>query len=176
MDTPRLLLAPGASGTVAGLRPVLHGLARRGLMAEGVTLPRGTAERALPAWRTAVEGADLEDLAIGGQSFGGRVASLLAADEPRIGAVVLLCFPLHPPGRPERADERAAHLERLRCPVLFLSGESDPFAQLPLLRAAAARVPNGELVTYPSIGHSLSRVLDDALDRVAAFVRSTIGT
>ncbi len=171
VEPPRLLLAPGASGTVESLGPMLRGLAARGVDASGVTLPRGSAERALPAWRAAIAGADVAAIAIGGQSFGGRVASLLAAEEPRIRALVLLCFPLHPPGRPERAEERAAHLERIRCPVLFLSGEADPFARLPLLRTAAARVPNAELVTYPRVGHSLTRVLDDALDRIAAFVR-----
>jgi predicted alpha/beta-hydrolase family hydrolase len=102
------------------------------------------------------------------------VASLLAASgeiEPR--GLVLLCFPLHPPGRPERAAERSAHFAAIRCPVLLLSGESDPFAQLPLLRDAVAHLPNAELVTYPRIGHSLAPVLDDALDRIAAFVLET---
>src|SRR5690348_7740493 len=103
---PDLLLAPGASGTVAGLRPVFDGLAARGVAAAGVSLPRGSAERALPAWRTALHGIDRRGTAIGGQSFGGRVASLLAADEPELRALVLLCFPLHPPGRPEQAPGR----------------------------------------------------------------------
>jgi predicted alpha/beta-hydrolase family hydrolase len=149
---------------------MLDGLAARGVTADGVALPRGSAERALPAWRAALADLDPARTVIGGQSFGGRVASLLAADEPRLRGLVLLCFPLHPPGRPERAAERAAHLERIACPVLLLSGESDPFARLALLRAAAARVPQAEFVTYPGIGHGLGRVLDDALDRVAAFV------
>lgn len=170
MEAPTLLLAPGASGTVGRLRPMLDGLATRGVTAGGVTLPRGSAERALPAWRAALAELDPAQTVIGGQSFGGRVASLLAADEPRLRGLVLLCFPLHPPGRPERAAERAAHLARIACPVLLLSGESDPFAQLPLLRAVAGRIPRAELVTYPGIGHGLGRVLDDALDRVTAFV------
>jgi predicted alpha/beta-hydrolase family hydrolase len=169
---PHLLLAPGASGTVAGLRPTFAGLAARGIVAAGVTLPRGSAERAFPAWRSAIDGVDLRTTAIGGQSFGGRVASLLAADEPALRALVLLCFPLHPPGRPEKAAERAAHLERIGCPVLFVSGESDPFARLPLLRETVTRVPNAELITYPGIGHGLRRVLDDALDHVARFLRA----
>lgn len=170
MDEPRLLLAPGASGNAARLRPMLDGLAARGVAAAAVSLPRGPAERALPAWRQAVAGSGATRPLIGGQSFGGRVASLLAASgeiEPR--GLVLLCFPLHPPGRPERAAERSAHFAAIRCPVLLLSGESDPFAQLPLLRDAVAHLPNAELVTYPRIGHSLAPVLDDALDRIAAF-------
>lgn len=169
---PDLLLAPGASGTVAGLRPMLAGLGARGVSAAGVALPRGSAERALPAWRAALDGVDPRHTAVGGQSFGGRVASLLAADEPGLRALVLLCFPLHPPGHPEKAAERTEHLERIACPVLFLSGESDPFARLSLLRDAVARMPTAELVTYPGIGHGLGRVLDDALDHVARFLRA----
>ena len=172
MDVPKLLLAPGASGTVEGLRPMLAGLAALGVTASGVALPRGPAERALPAWRAALGDHDPATVAIGGQSFGGRVASMVAVDEPRLRALVLLCFPLHPPGRPEKADERAAHLERIGCPVLLLSGESDPFARLPLLRAAVGRMPHAELITYPGVGHGLRPVLDDALDRVARFLRA----
>jgi predicted alpha/beta-hydrolase family hydrolase len=172
MDEPRLLLAPGASANTGHLRPMLDGLAARGVAAAAVSLPRGPAERALPAWRAAVAAQRLaaDHLVIGGQSFGGRVASLLAASgevQPR--ALVLLCFPLHAPGRPERAAERTAHFATIRCPVLLLSGESDPFARLPLLRDAVAHLPHAELVTYPRIGHSLAPVLDDALDRIAAF-------
>lgn len=149
---------------------MLTGLTARGISAAGVALPRGSVERALPAWRAALAGRDPAATFIGGQSFGGRVASLLAAEEPALRGLVLLCFPVHPPGRPEKALERWAHLDLIGCPVLMLSGESDPFARLPLLREAAERIPNAELVTYPGIGHGLGRVLDDALDRVAAFV------
>ncbi len=60
----------------------------------------------------------------------------------------------------------------IRCPVLLLSGESDPFARIDLLRASVKRLPNAELVTYPRLGHTLKPVLDDALDRVAAFLAS----
>ena len=170
MPPPRLLLAPGASGGVERLGPMLAGLRARGIAADGVTLPTGSAERALPAWRAALQEHDPARTVIGGQSFGGRVASLLAAEGAGVRGLVLLSFPLHPPGRPERAEERAAHLARIACPVLLLSGEADPFARLALLRETTARIRDAELVTYPGIGHGLNRVLDDALDRVAAFV------
>jgi pimeloyl-ACP methyl ester carboxylesterase len=55
--------------------------------------------------------------------------------------------------------------------VLLLSGESDPFARIDLLREAVRRLPAAELVTYPRLGHTLKPVLEDALDRAAAFVR-----
>ena len=93
------------------------------------------------------------DVAIGGHSFGGRVASLAAA-EPAAPYLALVCFsyPLHPPGSPERTDARIAHWPAIRCPVLLLSGESDPFARIDLLRRNVAMLPHGELVTYPRLG------------------------
>jgi predicted alpha/beta-hydrolase family hydrolase len=88
---------------------------------------------------------------------------------------VLFSYPLHPPGAPERTDARIAHWPSIRCPVLLLSGESDPFARIELLRAAVPMLADAELVTYPRLGHTLKPVLDDALDRVAAFLRSVSG-
>ena len=63
-----------------------------------------------------------------------------------------------------------AHWPAIPCPALLLSGESDPFARIDLLRAAMAGLPNGELVTYPRLGHGLKPVLEDVLDRTAAFI------
>jgi pimeloyl-ACP methyl ester carboxylesterase len=54
--------------------------------------------------------------------------------------------------------------------VLLLSGEADPFANLDLLRKAIPRLRTAELVTYPHMGHTLKPVLEDALDRAAAFL------
>ena len=56
-------------------------------------------------------------------------------------ALVLFSYPLHPPGRPERTEARIAHWPAIRCPVLLLSGESDPFARIELLRAAVPTLP-----------------------------------
>ena len=114
-------------------------------------------------------------IAVGGHSFGGRVASLAAADACDAGrpplAVVLLSYPLHPPGRSADWDARTQHWPRWTCPVILLSGTSDPFAVPALLgRAVAERSPAAELVTYPRQGHGLAAVLDEVLDRVAEFV------
>lgn len=144
----------------------IEGLERRGVSAAAVGLPVGLAERAVPTYREQV--ADIADAVIGGQSFGGRVASMLSSDEAPRG-LVLLSYPLHRPGHPEW-QPRTAHWPRISCPVLLLSGEADPFARLELLRLALERLPDAELVTYPRLGHTLRPVLDDALDRVAAFV------
>src|SRR5213596_2756142 len=49
---------------------------------------------------------------------------------------------------------------RIACPVLLLSGESDPFARLELLRASVRLLPQAELVTFPGVGHGLLPVVD----------------
>jgi predicted alpha/beta-hydrolase family hydrolase len=110
---------------------------------------------------------DLSTSVIGGHSYGGRVASLLAADEPP-RALVLLSYPLHRPGHPEQP--RTEHWPRIKCPVLLLSGEADPFARIALLRDEVAKLSDAQLLTYPGIGHGLLKVKDDALDQIARFV------
>jgi len=171
---PRIYLGHGASGTAASMAPFVAGMERRGISAVAVDLPRRRAEDAVGAWRAAVP--DGPDTAAGGHSYGGRVASLAAA-EPGSGyaALILFSYPLHPPGAPERSDARVAHWPRVECPVLLLSGESDPFARIELLRAAVGLLPAARLVTYPRLGHTLRPVLEDALDRAAAFLREIGG-
>lgn len=71
-------------------------------------------------------GTSPDGLAIGGRSFGGRVCSMAVADGAPAAALVLLSYPLHPPGRPERL--RTEHFERIGVPCLFVSGTRDPFA------------------------------------------------
>jgi predicted alpha/beta-hydrolase family hydrolase len=69
-------------------------------------------------------------LFVGGKSMGGRIASHLAAAETdaapcAIQGVILLGYPLHPPGKPDQL--RAAHLTHIRVPLLFVQGSRDPF-------------------------------------------------
>ena len=91
-------------------------------------------------------------------------------EEANYAGIVCFSYPLHPPGKPEQAQPRSSHWPRIRCPVLILQGEADPFARMELLRAAMPLLPDGELHTYPRVGHSLKSVLDDALDRAAEFL------
>jgi predicted alpha/beta-hydrolase family hydrolase len=170
MPARRILLAPGASGNPKQLAPHAKGLRERGFEVELVPLPKGTAERALPVFRAAI-GPQTASLVTGGQSFGGRVASLLAAEDPP-AALVLFAYPLHAPGRQDAWVERTAHWPRIACPVLLLSGESDPFARIDLLREAVGQLPHATLHTYPGVGHGVQPVLDEALDEVAAFIGS----
>lgn len=171
MSATRIFLAPGASGTIERLHPHRDGLVARGLDVELVTLPKSSAERALPVYRDAVPEALRGSVAIGGHSFGGRVASLVAAEAPP-AALVLLSYPLHAPGRHDAWRDRTAHWESIPCPVLLLSGESDPFARIDLLREAVGRLSDATLHTWPRVGHGLGPILDEALDLVADFVRA----
>ncbi len=141
--------------------------------AEAIDLPVRKAETALDAYRLAAGLAvpDAPVSVVGGHSYGGRVASLLAAgSEPAIRGLVLLSYPLHRPGEPSW-EPRTIHWPDIKVPVLLLSGESDPFARIDLLRLAVTeRLQDAELVTWPRLGHTLKPVLEDVLDRIAAFV------
>ncbi len=168
-DDPTILLGPGASGSTATIAPILDGLRRLGFRAEVLAVPRSGAETS--ARRVAASLPLGPPIVIGGHSFGGRVASLVAASgRPPIAGLVCCAYPLHRPGRPE-AGLRTEHWPAIRCPVLLLSGERDPFARLDLLRAALAELPDAELVTYPGLGHDLRSVAEDVCRRIAAFVR-----
>jgi predicted alpha/beta-hydrolase family hydrolase len=179
----QLWLAHGAWGSAATVAPWIEGLRALGLDANAVTLPRGRAERGIGSFAAQVP--DAPGVIVGGQSLGGRVATLLAAREPGVlepplaparehalAGVVALAFPLHRPRIPDATLARAAHFPSIAVPALFLSGDVDPYARLDLLRAAVARLPRAELVVYPGAGHDLSPVRDDVLERIAAFTRS----
>jgi uncharacterized protein len=170
----RFFVGHGASGSAASMAPHVEGLRRRGIAAEAIDLPLKKAEAAVVALRAIVPdrpGPDGTLIAVGGQSYGGRVASLAAAEpDTDYAALVFFSYPLHPPGAPDKAAERTAHWPAIRCPVLLLSGEADPFARIELLRAAVPLLRNAELVTYPGLGHALWPVLEDALDRTARFL------
>lgn len=84
-----------------------------------------------------------EDLVIGGRSFGGRMCSMLAAgtegDPVHVAGLVLLSYPLHPPGKPDSL--RTEHFGDITVPTLFVSGTRDPFAAPEELEAHAAAIP-----------------------------------
>ena len=171
----RIVIAHGASGRAASMQAHVDGFRQRGVAAFAIDLPLRRAEAAVPAYREAIsaQAEPSTELIVGGQSYGGRVASLLAAAD-RSACAGLICFsyPLHRPGQPDW-EGRTVHWPAIAVPTLLLSGESDPFARIDLLRhACAQRLPTARLVTYPKVGHSLRPVLEDALDEAAAFVRA----
>jgi hypothetical protein len=79
-------------------------------------------------------------LLAGGRSFGGRMTSQAQAQEPLadVRGLVFLAFPLHPADRP--GTERAAHLEEIGIPMLFVQGTRDELASLDLLQPLVARL------------------------------------
>ena len=180
----RIVLAHGASGTAASLRPHVEGLRARGVDAHAIDIPKRRAENAVPAYLAALAALPTvvpgTRLVIGGHSYGGRVASLLAAGvnipadaAPDPAGLVCFSYPLHLPGRPE-SGLRTDHWPHIAVPTLILEGESDPFARIDLLRAALRLLPRGRLVTFPRLGHGLLPVLNEALDAVVAWL-ATLG-
>ena len=110
-----------------------------------------------------------------GHGASGNATSMAPfVSERRFGALVCFSYPLHRPGHPELGP-RTAHWPAIDCPVLLLSGERDPFARIDLLRAAVAELPDARLITYPGLGHTLRPVLEDVLDRTAAFLTERAG-
>ena len=159
------------------MAPWVDGLRDRGVAGVAVRLPRGAAERAIVPFATQVP--DEPGAVIGGRSFGGRVATMLAAGlgaapqrKHGFAGVVAMSYPLHRPGRPDPSLARTDHWPSIGVPVLLLSGDRDPFARIDLLRLAVPRLRDGRLVVYPGLGHDLNVVREAALDEIAAFVKS----
>jgi predicted alpha/beta-hydrolase family hydrolase len=92
----------------------------------------------LAAFDSAVASAGGRPVLAGGKSLGGRIASMCVADGMPAAGLVFLGYPLHPPGKPERARDQ--HLDRVTVPMLFLQGTSDPFASPDLLRGVVRRL------------------------------------
>jgi predicted alpha/beta-hydrolase family hydrolase len=144
-------------------------LAALGIEARGIALSGTNAERA--AREYVARSGRGQDIVIGGRSFGGRVASLAAADPANeFGAVVAFAYPLHPPGAPHAL--RTDHWPRIRCPVLIIQGDADPFGTPDELRREVARLANASLVILPGTGHSLKGQLPAALAAAADWINA----
>jgi predicted alpha/beta-hydrolase family hydrolase len=94
-------------------------------------------------------------LYLGGHSYGGRQASMLAAEDPQIAhALLLTSYPLHPPGKP--AQLRVQHFPQLKIPALFVVGTRDPFATVEELESARKLIPAATaVVVVEGAGHDL---------------------
>jgi uncharacterized protein len=120
--------------------------------------PRGSAERdqqGLAAAVAAVWRQSSGRVYLGGHSYGGRQASMLAADQPGVvDGLLLLSYPLHPPQKPD--ELRTAHFPRLQTPALFVSGNHDGFGSIEELGSALTLIPaRTELLIVTGAGHEL---------------------
>src|ERR1700761_5835824 len=120
--------------------------------------PPGSAERDQNGLRAAIElmrPRTAGRMFLGGHSYGGRQASMLAAAEPGlIEQLLLLSYPLHPPQRP--AELRAKHFPLLRTPALFVQGTRDGFGSIDEMTAALQLIPaRNELLPITGAGHEL---------------------
>jgi predicted alpha/beta-hydrolase family hydrolase len=109
----------------------------------------------------------------GGHSYGGRQTAMAASERAGMaGALLLLSYPLHPPGKPDQ--KRTSFFGDLRLPVLFVHGAADPFASLEELRDAMSLIPAPtDLIPVEGAGHDLKRAPDlssDILARLHALV------
>ena len=94
---------------------------------------------------------------LGGHSYGGRQASILASEQPDItDGLLLLSYPLHPPNKP--AQLRTAHFAKLQTPALFIHGTNDPFGSIEELQSSLQLIPaRTNLVAIEKAGHDLAR-------------------
>ena len=137
--------------------------------------PRGSSAQDQAGLRRAIEAIRphaTKRIFLGGQSYGGRQATMLLADEVDLcDGLLILSYPLHPPGKPEQL--RTKHLPRIRVPSLFVSGSKDPFGSPEELNAAVGSIPaRTSLFLIEGAGHDLgfgraSRGMQDVPARIA---------
>ena len=123
-------------------------------------------------------------LAIGGKSMGGRIGSQVAATKSigdKLAGLVLLGYPLHPPGRPEKL--RDEHLGDIHAPTLFVQGSRDAFGNPDELRTAMKKhkfpatlyvVEGGDhsLKVPKSLGVPQDEIYQSAMDEIASWLRA----
>jgi predicted alpha/beta-hydrolase family hydrolase len=181
-----LVVAPGAGAAFD--HPFLvgfsAGLSDAGIATLRFNFPYREAGRRLPgavppaiaAWRaamvTATELTPEVPVWAGGKSYGGRMASMAAAEGMPAAGLVYLGYPLHPPGKPEKP--RDAHLYGIDLPQLFLHGTRDPFGAPAELTPVIARIgPLATLRLVDGANHSfeirgLKRTADETGAALAA--------
>jgi len=117
----------------------------------GAARDRAGLKNAVEAMRKMADGR----IFLGGQSYGGRQASMLLAEKPQLAAgLLLLPYPLHAPGRPDQL--RTQHLPELRVSTLFVHGTNDPFGTIEEIEAARKLIPaRTDLLVVDGAGHDL---------------------
>lgn len=166
---PAVFLVHGAGGDLddVGLTALADGLASRGHLALRANLPYREAGRKVPPladravgdYRAVFAAARAElgprrPWVAGGKSYGGRVASLAAAQGMECSGLLFYSYPLHAPGKPDRV--RVEHWPDVWAPCLFLQGELDPFGSPDELRPHLLGLRGGAQVEAVEAGdHSL---------------------
>ena len=124
-----LLLTPGASAnrTSPALVAIDEAVSALGIEVRRIDLPGSRADKAVAVVREHAD--DLKrthaKVLLGGRSFGGRVCSMAAAEGFPAAGLVLVSYPLHPPGRPQQL--RTEHFPNIKARCLFVSGTRDAF-------------------------------------------------
>src|SRR5690349_19388568 len=154
-----LLVSVAAAFSEAGVTVLRCNLPFRQRRASGPPSPSTAAadREGLRSAAAALRGIVSGEVFLGGHSYGGRQSSILAADEPQIAAaLLLLSYPLHPPGKP--TELRTRHFPRLRMPTIFVHGTADPFGSIAELQAAIATIPaRTQIITVEKAGHELTK-------------------
>jgi uncharacterized protein len=172
MRSPRaagLVLTPGASAgrDHAGLVAIDEAVTASGLTVERVEFPGQAAGRrrtdppavCIEVVRSATDALATRlsvptgRIAVGGRSFGSRMCSLAVSEGLEVAGLVLVSYPLHPPGRPDRL--RTEHFGELHVPCLFVSGRRDAFATPEELERETASIPGDVTLVFVTGDHSL---------------------
>ncbi len=119
----------------------------------------------------AIRGIGVSRVCAGGHSYGGRQSAMLAAENPDLFAgLLLLSYPLHPPGKPDQV--RSGFFPQLRTPGLFVHGDRDPFGSLGELRDALKLIPAPiEFIPVAGSGHDLQPIVQEPAPIVTSFCR-----
>lgn len=190
MGVAGVLLAPGAgAGSDQPALVAIDGaVAALGLAVARMDFPYRLAGRRRPDPERVLEaavrdhaaalasrvGADTASLVLGGRSMGGRICSQAVAGGLPAAGLVLVSYPLHPPGKPERL--RTAHLPSVRVPCLFVSGTKDAFGSPAELEAATEAIEAPVAHVWIEGGdHGLRRRDTEVAAAVATWLRETYG-
>ena len=200
-DAPiTIVLAHGAGAAMDSdfMQAFAEGLAERGLKCvrfefpymaqrreDGKKRPPNRAPILLETWRAVIDHLGTENLVVAGKSMGGRMASMIAReleDENNpVQGLICLGYPFHPPGKPEKAEGRLAHLLDLKTPTLILQGTRDTFGGkdhmpgLPLPKSVQVTwLEDGDHGFKPrkKSGRTEAQNWAQALDAMDAFVRA----
>jgi uncharacterized protein len=152
-----LLVALASAFCESGLTVLRCDLAFRQLRPHGPP-PRGSGERDREGLQQAVEAMRQEvssRVFLGGHSYGGRQATMLAAAEPgMVDGLLPLSYPMHPPRKPEQP--RTAHLPDLRTPAFFVHGSRDSMGAIEEMQQALQLIPAPTaLMPVEGAGHGL---------------------